>query len=339
MKILISTGIYPPDIGGPAQYARNLYETWKAEGHEVKVAAYRWERAFPNFARHFLFFTKIIRKGWNADMILVLDTWSAAVPTMYACALMGKKYVIRTGGDFLWETYVERTGDLVLFKDFYNTRLNKLSKKERVIFKLGGESLRKASKVIYSTEWQRKIFEKVYKLDKNKSVIVENYCGEREEPVEPEGRVFLAGTRNLKWKNVEALKEAFKLAQSEINKRGLLAIEFDTTKAIYDNFQERMRRAYVVILTSLGDISPNMILDAIRLGVPFILTKETGIADKIKDCAIFVDPLSEKDIVEKIIWISDPKNRALQAEKVQKFTWVHSWKDIGKEIIDIHGRK
>ncbi len=339
MKILISTGIYPPDIGGSAQYARNLYETWKAEGHEVKVAAYRWERAFPNFARHFLFFTKIIRKGWNADMILVLDTWSAAVPTMYACALMRKKYIIRTGGDFLWETYVERTGDLVLFKDFYNTRLNKLSKKERVIFKLGGESLRKASKVIYSTEWQRKIFEKVYKLDKNKSVIVENYCGEREEPVEPEGRVFLAGTRNLKWKNVEALKEAFKLAQSEVNKRGLLPIEFDTTKAIYDNFQDRMRRAYAVILTSLGDISPNMILDAIRLGVPFILTKETGIADKIKDCAIFVDPLNERDIVEKILWISDPKNRASQAEKVKRFNWVHSWKDIGKEIIDIHGRK
>ena len=39
MKILISTGIYPPDIGGPAQYARNLYATWKKQGHDVKVAA------------------------------------------------------------------------------------------------------------------------------------------------------------------------------------------------------------------------------------------------------------------------------------------------------------
>lgn len=84
MKILISTGIYPPDIeGGAAQYARNLYETWKVQGHDVKVAAYRWERAFPAGIRHLLFFTKILRKGWNADLILVLDTWSAAVPTMF----------------------------------------------------------------------------------------------------------------------------------------------------------------------------------------------------------------------------------------------------------------
>ncbi len=338
MKILISTGIYPPDIGGPAQYARNLFETWRGQGHDVKVAAYRWERAFPSFVRHFLFLLKIFRKGWNADLIIVLDTWSAAVPTMYACSMMRKKYIIRTGGDFLWESYVERTGDLVLFKDFYNSRLGKLSKKEKVIYKLGGDALRNASTIIYSTNWQREIFEKAYKLNKNKSAIIENYCGTREDPIEPEGRVFVAGTRELKWKNIDALKSAFKVAQEEIKSKGLQDIEFDTTKAVYDNFQERMKRAYAVILVSLGDISPNMILDAIRLGVPFILTKENGITDRVKDCAILVDPTNEKDIVEKIVWISDPKNRALQAEKIKNFKWIHTWDDISKEIIELYGK-
>lgn len=338
MKILISTGIYPPDIGGPAQYARNLYETWKKQNHEVKVAAYRWERAFPTFVRHFLFFLKIFRKGWNANMIVVLDTWSAAVPTMYACGLMRKKYIIRTGGDFLWESYVERTGDLVLFKNFYSTCLDKLSKKEKIIYKLGGDALRKASLVIFSTEWQKNIFEKAYKLDQKKSRVIENFCGAREEQQEPEGRVFVAGTRDLKWKNINALKKAFKNAQDEIRKRGFEEIEFDTTKAVYDNFQERMRRAYAVILTSLGDISPNMIFDAIRVGTPFILTKETGIADRVRECAIFVDPINEKDISEKIIWISDPKNRASQAAKIKSFKWVHTWDDIAKEFISFYDR-
>ena len=74
-----------------------------------------------------------MRKGWNADLILVLDTWSAAVPTMAACAIMRKRYVIRTGGDFLWESYVERTGDMVLFRDFYGTRMDKMSGKERLV--------------------------------------------------------------------------------------------------------------------------------------------------------------------------------------------------------------
>ena len=296
MKILISTGIYPPDIGGPAQYARNLYETWKKQGHEVKVAAYRWERAFPTFVRHFLFFLKIFRKGWNADLIIVLDTWSAAVPTMYACALMRKKYIIRTGGDFLWETYVERTGDLVFFGDFYSTRMGKLSRKEKIIYTLGGKALNNASLIIFSTEWQKGIFEKAYGLDSKKNKIVENFCGPRDEQIEPESRAFVAATREMKWKNIDLLRESFKIAKEKVGEKGFEPIEFDTTKAIYDNFQERMRRSYAVILTSIGDISPNMIFDAIRVGTPFILTKENGITHRIKDCAILVDPMSKENI-------------------------------------------
>ncbi len=333
MKILIASGIYPPDIGGPAQYARSLYEAWKKQGHEVKVAAYRWERALPPGVRHILYFLKIIRKGWNADLILVLDTWSAAVPTMYACAFMRKKYILRTGGDFLWETYVERTGDLVLFRDFYQARENLLNKKEKLIFKLGRRALRRASVLIFSTDWQRKIFEKAYKLDPKQSAIVENFCGARLEAIEPENRSFVGGTRQLKWKNIDLLKHAFQLAQAEVNRKGLPEIDLDLGKAVYDSFIEKIRRSYAVILVSLGDISPNMIFDAIRAGVPFIVTKETGIADRIKDCAIFVDPVNEKDIVEKIVWLSDPKNRASQAEKVRNFKFAHSWEDIGNEIV------
>jgi glycosyltransferase involved in cell wall biosynthesis len=339
MKILIASGIYPPDIGGPAQYARNLYETWKQQGHDVKVAAYRWERAFPPGVRHILYFLKILRKGWNADLILVLDTWSAAVPTMYAARLMHKKYIIRTGGDFLWESYVERTGDLVLFRDFYETRLDRLTGKERLIFNLGGKSLRKARTVIFSTDWQRKIFDKVYKLDPKKSVIVENYVGVRSEPVEPENRAFVGGTRVLKWKNVDLLERAFKTAQSRIKEKGLPDIELDLGKAVYDSFFEKIRRSYAVILVSLGDISPNMIFDAIRAGTPFIVTKETGIADRIKDVAIFVDPMNEKEITEKIVWISDPANRAAQADKVRKFKFSHSWQEIADEIVRIGERR
>jgi glycosyltransferase involved in cell wall biosynthesis len=338
MRILIASGIYPPDIGGPAQYARNLYETWKKQGHDVKVAAYRWERAFPPIVRHILYLLKVMRKGWNADLILVLDTWSAAVPTMAACGMMRKKYIVRTGGDFLWESYTERSGDLVLFRDFYDKSLNKLSGKEKLVFRWGGSSLRKAVAVIFSTDWQKRIFEKAYALEPKKDFIVENFCGARETFADPDNRMFVAGTRDLKWKNVELLRDAFADARAEIGRKGLADIELDTGKAVYDSFVEKIRRSYAVILVSLGDISPNMILDAIRAGTPFILTKETGIAGRVKDCAIFVDPEDKKDIAEKIVWLADPANRALQAKKVRRFSWTHTWDEIADEIIRINGK-
>lgn len=342
MKILIASGIYPPDIGGPAQYARNLYEIWKGaldsnsgKKNEVKVAAYRWERAFPPFVRHILFFLKVIRKGWNADLILVLDTWSAAVPTMVACAFMHKKYIIRTGGDFLWESYVERTGDLVLFKDFYKDNSRQFSFKEKLVLNWGGRALRHASAIIFSTDWQRKIFESAYKLDSKKNFIVENYCGPREELVESDNRAFVAGTRTLKWKNAELLKEAFVQAQTLVKSCGFADIELDCGKAVYDSFVEKLHHSYAVILVSLGDISPNMIFDAIRVGTPFILTKENGITERVKDCAIFVNPQDKNDIAEKIAWLSDPVNRKIQAEKVREFTWIHTWEQIGNEIVKV----
>jgi hypothetical protein len=335
MKILISTGIYTPDIGGPAIYARNLYETWKSQGHDVKVAAYRWERAFFPIIRHFLFFLKVIRKGYNADHILVLDTWSAAVPTLFACKIIRKKYTIRTGGDFLWETYIERTNDPVLFRDFYKTRMSTLSFKERLVYRLSKLVLKKAHKIIFSTEWQRDIFIDAYGINKDSTYIVENFCGKKNEQITTEGRLFVAGTRNIRLKNLDLLKESISAARSELLKQGLEDIELDTGKAMMLNFIEKVRCAYAVILISISEVSPNMIFDAIKSGVPFIVTKENGITERIKDCAIFVDPNNKDEIKDKIVWLSNPINHKLQAEKVRKFNWVHTWEDIGREILDI----
>lgn len=338
MKILIASGIYPPDIGGPAQYARNLYETWKKQGHDVKVAAYRWERAFPPIVKHLFYLSKVIRKGWNADLILVLDNFLAAVPTMIACKLMHKKYIIRTGGDLLWEWYVERTGEQILFKDFYSVP-RAFTLKERIISTWSRKAFKRAAAIIFSTEWQKRMWEKEYGLDLTKTYIVENYCGPRELVVEPENRSFVAGTRLIKWKNVELLKEAFEEARQEVKRRGFPDIDLDCGKAVYDSFVEKIHRSYAVILVSLGDISPNMILDAVRVGTPFIVTKENGIMPRIQDAAVLVDPLNKQDIVDKIVWLAEPRNRAEQARKVQALSFTHSWEQIADEIVRIHSTK
>lgn len=330
MRILIATGIYPPDIGGPAQYARHLKEEFEALGHNVFVKFFRLERMLPTGLRHLYYFFKIFPAVWKSEVVFAFDTFSVALPAILAAKIAGKKFIIRTGGDFLWESYVERTGDLVLLKNFYSTSLGKFSRKENLIFKLTGWVLRNSTAVIFSTKWQRDIFLAPYQLDPKKLFIVENFYGPKESGKSVVEKNFIAGTRPLKWKNETRLSEAFQ--KVKVNDRTLI---YDNTNKPYELFMDKLSSAYAVILVSLGDVSPNLILDAIRYNKPFIVTRETGLYDRIKSCAIFVDPENVDDIAQKIIWLSNENNYRSQVAKVREFNFIHSWSYIAKEFIDV----
>ena len=158
LKILITTGIYPPKIGGPAQYAQNIKEEFEKIGHAISVKTYGVEDKLPTGLRHIFFFFKIIPKLLSADAVFILDTLSVGLPTVMACRVFGKKGIIRTGGDFLWEQYVERTKKNILLRNFYQTENSNFSFREKIIFRLTKWTLDNASKIVFSTEWQRDIF-------------------------------------------------------------------------------------------------------------------------------------------------------------------------------------
>ncbi len=332
MNILIATGIYPPMLGGPAKYALNLALEWRKMGHNVDVRHYDFESRLPTGLRHFFYFIKIIPAVRRSHFILALDTFSAGFPALIAAKLFGRKIILRTGGDFLWEFYVERTNDLVLLRDFYSTRLDHLNLKEKTIFKITKFVLRNVSALVFSTAWQRDIFCPAYKIDKNEIYIIENYYGHKVGSFEPEKKNFISATRRLKWKNFDRLSRAFDLARVE-NKE----ISLDNEIVPLDEFTKKIQSCYAVILVSLGDISPNMILESIQANKPFILTRETGLYDKLKSIAIFVDPEDEGEIKEKILWLSNESNYQSQVEKIRNFNFDHSWEEIGEEFLKAYG--
>ena len=330
MRILITTGIYPPQIGGPAQYAKNLKEAFVNQGVNIDLRTYKIERKLPTGIRHLFFFFRVFFAFIKSDFCIALDTFSVGLPSVLASKILGKKLIIRTGGDFLWESYVERTGDLVLLREFYETRKSKFSLKEKIIFKLTKWTLQNASGIVFSTKWQKEMFEKAYWLPPSKNFIIENFYGKKIESVGPREKNYLAFTRPLKWKNIELLKRAFGHAKGLVPE-----IILDDKQVGYEESIEKMRIAYAVILVSLGDISPNMILDAIRCNKPFICTKENGIYDRIKDIGIFVDPKNELEIAEKIVFLSKPENYKIYKKKIENFNFTHSWREIADEFLNI----
>lgn len=327
MRILIVTGIYPPKIGGPAKYAKNLKEEWSKSGHTVKVKTFGIiERVLPSLFRHFFFLIKTLPSALCADVIFALDTFSVGFPTVILSKVFRKKIIIRTGGDFLWEGYVERTGDLVLLKDFYKESKRLWSLKERIIFRITKWTLRNASALIFSTEWQKEIFIKAYNLPDSDIFIVENYYGQKKKSGHHSHKNFIGGTRKLKWKNLELLKESFE---------GISEAKLDLENYLPEEFEKKIGECYAVILVSLGDISPNMILEAIQYEKPFIITRENGLMNRIGNIALTVDPESKEDIRNKILWLLDEDNYKNQAEKIRGFNFTHSWSKIANEIIGI----
>ncbi len=325
MKILIATGIYPPEIGGPAEYAKNLKQVWEKQGHKVEVRIFGRFRKIPWGIRHVVFFFYILPSVVRADVIFTLDSFTAGVSTV-ASKIFNKENIFRTGGDALWELYVERTGDLVLLRDFYKTRMGNLSWKERITFHLLKWALQNLSAIIWSTEWQKNIFMEPYRLHKQKHFIVENYYGPKLPSAETKNKNFIAATRKLKWKNLEMLEKVF----TQIH------VPLDMETVSHDKFLDKLSRSYAVIIASLGDISPNTILDAIRLNKPFILTRENGLMPRIKDVGVFVDPQNPKDIEEKVLWLLKPENYEAQRRKIGEFAFIHVWEDIAKEYLAVY---
>ncbi|MFZ2523381.1 MAG: hypothetical protein WAW92_03255 [Minisyncoccia bacterium] len=330
MKILIATGIYPPDIGGPSEYAKNLEENWQNLGHEVRVSVFSRWNFLPTGLRHLIYLLSIIPPILRSDFVVTLDTFSSALPATIVSIVLRKKIIVRTGGDFLWEWYVERTGDMIFLRDFYSSLDGKLNLKEKIIFNITKFVLNNVNAVIWSTEFQKNIFFKPYILEHQRHFIVENYYGQKVSGQDYKDKNFIAASRSAKLKNLDLLKDVF-----ENDKLKKIGVYLDSTQVSHKELISKIESSYAVILASISEISPNTINDAIRHGKPFIVTKEVGIYDRIKDIALFIDPKSKIDIEQKVLWLCDPKNYELQKSKVESFNFVHTWEDIAKEYINI----
>lgn len=331
MKILIATGIYPPQLGGPATYAKNIRDAFLSFNHKVFIKRFTVENKLPTVIRHIWFFFKSFVSISKSDFSLSLDTFSVGAPIVLASKIFNKKSIIRIGGDFLWESYLNRTGESVLLSEFYGKTLENLNFKEKIIFSVSKWVLKNADAVVFSTNWQKEIFVKNYNIDKNKVSVIENFYGNKIGDLinyEKDKKVFVSGVRNLKWKR-GLLDGAFLKAQ--FIDRSLF---LDKETCDYDCFFEKIKNSYAVILVSLADISPNTILDALRCNKPFILTKENGL-DRLKDIAILVDPKNEDEIKEKILWLSDKENYLSQKKKIESFNFTHSWEEMASEFINL----
>jgi len=132
-KILIATGIYPPDIGGPATYVKTLEAELPKFGFEIRVITYtdddsekdnviRIKRQQHLALRYFKYFLAVYRMLPWADIVYLQGPVSEGLPAAIACMLRGKPYLLKVVGDYAWEQASQRFGVTDLLDNFQNHR-------------------------------------------------------------------------------------------------------------------------------------------------------------------------------------------------------------------------
>jgi glycosyltransferase involved in cell wall biosynthesis len=128
VRLLIISGIYPPEIGGAASYAKLLIDELPKRGIAPEVLTYGSgsekgahyvSRRWPKGLRHCVFFLAAIRHGRKADILLSADSsFGAAFIGAWAARLLKKKFVVRVTGDYAWEQGMQRFGVTDLMDEF-----------------------------------------------------------------------------------------------------------------------------------------------------------------------------------------------------------------------------
>lgn len=331
MRILLVTPLIPPEPGGPSYYSIALRDALLTQGHEVHFRAFKEVRRYPSGIRHVLFFWLLLRDALWAERVIALDTWSVALPAVLASRALGRSVFVRSGGDFVWEEYIKRTHEKVLLSAFYEAPRT-LSVKEGVaLWALRHVVFPYATRVVFSTRWQRDITSRAYGVPLAKTAVIENQYGPKKESAPPAGKNFVCIYRPTPFKNIEALKEAFDLVKEKHPEASLEIYQGVPREEAF----ARMKHAYAVIIPSLSEVSPNLAIEALQFGKPCILTSDCGIHDRLGDAVVYINPNDARDIARGMEEMLDASYYASRADAARRFSFTRSYDDIAEDFLRV----
>lgn len=327
MNILIGTPLTPLQSGGPAQYADHFSRTFTEAGHTVTTISFSQVSQFPSGIRHLVLVWKMFRLMQQTDCALFLDTFSMALSGAVAAFISRTPYAVRVGGDFLWEGYINRTRDKIPLSKFYISK-PRFSIKDRLIFFLQKYIvLKSATSIIFTTSWQKQIWNKPYNLKDKKSYIIENaylpfadYNFNKEKTID----VVWIG-RDIPLKNVDTLDRAVNFIQEKqtLNYRKFSEISHDRVIDI-------LATARVLVIPSVSEVSPNLALEACALGVPVLLTNDCGFKELFPEHFIWIEATDPNNIAHNIEGVL---NGSIKATKNTPFTRTHT--EVASEYLKL----
>jgi glycosyltransferase involved in cell wall biosynthesis len=320
MKIVIASGIYPPDIGGPATYSQLIAREFGKQGIEVKAICYSDEknddvvrilRKHNKLIRYWLYFWNLLKLTKNCDVIYAQGPLAAGLPAMWASRILRKKFVVKIVGDYAWEQGVNQFGVKDLIEPFQNKKYNKKVEK---IKKIQTKVVKSADKVIVPSEFLKKIV-KGWGIDERKIEVIYNAFLRPKEikPMTLRDDIIISAGRPEPWKGFEVLEEIMPELEKENSKFKLVV----ATDFPHDKLLNYFKASEMFVLNTAYEGLSHVILEALACGLPVITTDVCGNPEVIKDGynGLLVEYNNKKQLKEAILKLW--KDKELQKKFIE----------------------
>lgn len=314
MKIVFTTGIFPPDVGGPASYVPKIASEFVKLGHKVHVVCLsdlathkddhysfqvtRIKRGLFKFVRMWRTVRVIAKLSRTADIIYanglafesMIASWTVGVPTVFKIV-----------GDYAWERARNRGWYSGTIDQYQNAPKGFLL---RSLDWFRTTPLRRAKRIIVPSEYLKKIV-MGWGIPEGKIEVIYN-------AIEPEGdlteyvlsaypgKTILTICRLVPWKGVDSL---IRILAGMPDVRLVIAGDGPLRKELevlaeqtgvsdrvvfMGNISKKMvvsclKQADLFVLNSSYEGLPHVVLEAMNTGVPVVATDAGGTKEVVEN--------------------------------------------------------
>ena len=352
MNILITVGIFPPDIGGPASFVPKISEFLIENGHNVKIICLsevgnihtednldviRIKRSNNLPIRWIKTIYQIVKNGRRSDLIFVNGL---GVESAIANLILQKQLIRKIVGDPVWERAYNKKRITESFDDFQNNKHSFLIEVQKLLRNWSINS----SEIVITPSDHLKSFvsgigysKKILKINNGVNITDINRANESKADIN-----LIIISRLVVQKNINIVIEAMKLLDNKNLKLSIIGEGGEFSKlesAIHDlNLQNQVQllgkidnnkisqfllTADIFIQASDYEGLPHSVLEAINYEVPILSTETGGCKDLLNDGErgfIIPMPPDKKVIAENISFIIENKAEATKrADEAKSF--------------------
>jgi len=224
-RILILTGVFLEDVGGPPTLLKALNQELIKRGFEitvltfgkkseakkypypVKIVSNNW----PSFLKSFIYLKKGLWLALKSDIVYNQDLYTPGFTGLIIKKILGKKLVTRFVGDSAWEIALNRKETTDNIMDFQVNKYSKLVERRKRVRK---KILKNSDKVIVASYFLKKLAMEIG-LSGDKIKVIYNSIDfldtqsdlkvDLKKELNISGQVILTNARLTPWKGVDTL--------------------------------------------------------------------------------------------------------------------------------------